>query len=287
MKKANKDFGAPPAILVNDTRLNHLRTANSNGNAQHISSNHYGPDEVKKSLEYIYDEKCSYCESTVKQVASLQVEHYRPKNGVSEDDTHPGYFWLSVEWSNLVLACPSCNGQGAKGNKFPVDGSRVASQNPFDAAGNFSTHNLRADLSPHIDEKPFLIHPEIDEPNNHLKFTAMGQIEGITERGKKTIEICKLDRDPLLKERQKIINEFVANCEIVFFGKMKHNLADAVVDTFLLQHLNKLKIHRDNTKAPYTSFAAYLLNNSEACIVPRIEDNFKDDFRRAFAQFQM
>ncbi len=286
MRKAQKDFDTPPAILLNETRMGYLRTAVANGNARHISSVHYGPAEVKTLLEDIYHEKCAYCESTVKQVASLQVEHYRPKNGVSDDETHPGYFWLSVEWSNLVLGCPSCNGQGAKGNRFPVSGNRVMMQTPFDGNGNFDQQCLRADQPPHSEEMPLLLHPEIDEPGKHLKFSAMGQIEGISDRGAKTIEVCKLDRDHLLRERQKIINRLLTECKIVFYGKVVHGLSDAVVDTFLIEHLKEAKKHRDNPKAPYTSFATYLLDHPEECITPRIEPLFRSDFRRAFEQFK-
>lgn len=286
MRKATKDFDAPPAILLNDTRMGLMRTAVANGNARHFSTDHYGPDEVKTLLESIYHKKCSYCESTVTQVASLQVEHYRPKNAVSDDETHPGYFWLSLEWSNLVLACPACNGQGAKGNKFPILGSRVRSQHPFDETGNYVPGNLRADQPPHSEELPLLLHPEIDDPDEHLKFTEMGQIEGITERGIKTIEICKLNRDPLLLERQKIVNNFLKQCGIIFAGKEAGILGEQGV-YFLLNHqLKLLKNHQDDPNAPYTSFATYLLDHPEECIITRIEPLFHADFRRAFEQFR-
>src|SRR5450759_1531684 len=26
------------------------------------------------------------------------IDHFRPKLGVKEDDTHPGYYWLAFEW---------------------------------------------------------------------------------------------------------------------------------------------------------------------------------------------
>ncbi|MCB0518821.1 MAG: hypothetical protein H6577_19030 [Lewinellaceae bacterium] len=286
MKKAIKDFYATPAILLNKTRMGHLKTAVANRNADHISSDHYGPASVRNLLEDIYHEKCSYCESTVKQVATLQVEHYRPKNAVSEDASHPGYYWLVLEWSNLLLGCPSCNGQGAKGNKFPIYGSRVMSLNPFDTADNFILQSLRADQSPHFDEQAILLHPEIDDPDDHLKFTKMGEIEGVTERGRGTIEICNLNRDTLFKSRQAIINNFLKQCEIISEGKDKGFLDDAGVEFFLNHQLNLLLQHRDDPKAPYTSFVNYILNHPETCILPRIEPLFQPDFQRAFAKFK-
>ncbi len=150
MKKVDKDFDNPPAILLNKSRRDKISLALANQNAHHITTSDYGPNAVKLKLEELYHKKCSYCESTVKQVASLQVEHYRPKNAVADGGGHVGYYWLALEWSNLVLGCPACNGQGAKGNKFPVSGGRVFTQNPF-SSGSFSRSTLYANISPLLD----------------------------------------------------------------------------------------------------------------------------------------
>jgi uncharacterized protein (TIGR02646 family) len=286
MKKASKDFDNPPAILINATRMKHLRTAIANQSARHISNKHYSPALVKKKLKAIYNSKCSYCESTVEQVASLQVEHYRPKNAVSNNPAHPGYYWLALEWSNLLLGCPACNGQGAKGNRFPIAGNRVMIQNPFDQNGNLLTQSLRANLAPLLNEHPLLLHPEIDDPNAHLIFSAFGLLEGTTNRGRETIGICQLNRDPLIKARQAIINDFLTQCNIIFFFKLYRGWDDKSVDEMLKAQLKLLKVHRDDTGKPYTSYSAYLLDNPGICILPRIEPLFRTDFRRAFDQFK-
>ena len=283
----NKDFDQPPAILINASRRKKIRTALANQNAHHISNSHYAPDAVKAALELIYNEKCSYCESTVKQVAALQVEHYRAKNGISDDPGHNGYYWLALEWSNLILGCPACNGQGAKGNLFPVAGIRVFNQNPFDAAGKFLRNILLPNFAPLLGEQPFLLHPELDNPKEHLKISAFAILEGMTERGTQTIDICKLNRDPLILERQRIINDFLVQCNIVFVGKVEFDLKDHVVDSLLKAQLKLLKAHRDNPKEPYTFFTEFMLDNPETCIVVRIEPEFHADFRRAFEQFRL
>jgi uncharacterized protein (TIGR02646 family) len=285
MKKVNKDFDRPPAILVNAARQRKIRTALDTQSAHHISNSDYSPAAAKGALETLYHEKCSYCESTVKQVAALQVEHYRPKNGISEDAAHRGYYWLAVEWSNLVLGCPACNGQGAKGNKFPIAGQRVFAQNPFET-GQFARENLYPDRHPLAGELPDLLHPELDDPKIHLKFTAFALLRGRTARGKKTILICGLNRDPLIVERQRIINNFLTQCNIVFAGKIEFTLPNEVVDALLLAQLRLLKSHRDNPKEPYTAFVEYLLNNPSICVYPRVEAMFKPDIKRAFAKFR-
>ncbi len=105
MKKIVKDFDKPPAILLNASRINKVRIAIASQSARHIVSDDYIPKPVRQALERLYHGKFSYCESTVKQVAVVQGEHYRPKNGVKKDSSHKGYYWLALEWSNLVLGC--------------------------------------------------------------------------------------------------------------------------------------------------------------------------------------
>ena len=286
MKKVNKDFGAPPSILTNATRMEHLRQSLMDESAHHITNSHYAPTAVKRKLEEIYNNKCAYCESTVKQVASLQVEHFRPKNGVKDEPTHKGYYWLSLEWANLLLGCPACNGQGAKGNHFPIAGVRVFQQSPFDGNGDLIRAILFPQSPPLSDEMPLLLNPEIDEPKDHLKFTSLGNIEGIGDRGEKSIEIYDLNRDSLIEERKKIIDRFLEQCKIISAGKHMGMLTEEGVEMFLTEQLKLLKSHRDNPKEPYTSFVAYLLENPDTCILPRIEPLFHIDFQRAFVRFR-
>jgi len=285
MLKITKDFDNPPAVLLSKGRLNKIQKAVDTQSAQHISNSDYSPELAKDALEALYHAKCSYCESTVLQVAALQVEHYRPKNGVLEAPDHKGYYWLAVEWSNLVLGCPNCNGQGAKGNKFPVLANRVLAQNPFET-GQFSRANILANVSPLLDEAPLLLHPEIDDPKLHLKYDGFGLLKGKTKRGKGTIEICNLNRDALYAERQTIVNYILKQCNIIFLGKLTYNLANEVVDAFLIEQLKLLKAHWDDLKKPYTAFVGYVLENPTTCLYPSIEAAFKTDFKRAFAKFR-
>lgn len=286
MRKVSKNYDQPPSILVSKARQNKIKTALATQSAQHFTNSDYSPREAKDALEALYNEKCSYCESTVKQVASLEVEHYRPKNGILEAPDHPGYYWLAVEWSNLVLGCPACNGQGAKGNKFPVAGIRVATQNPFDAEDKLNRAVLFPSIPPLSDEQPMLLNPEVDEPAGHLKYDGFGGIKGKTARGRKTIEICNLNRDPLYKERQTIINSFLRQCKIVFLAKLEYGLPNEAVDGLLIYQLQLLKEHWKDMARPYTAFVEYLLLNPTTCLYPNIEPAFKTDFKRAFAKFR-
>lgn len=152
--------------------------------------------KVKKYLFELFDGKCAYCEAKVTHVSFGDVEHFRPKGKVMEDDSHPGYYWLAYDLRNLLPSCALCNQGGGKMNQFPVD------------------KNLRANgpADPLRKEKPLLLHPCFDEsPEKHIVFTIpnlerrlfLGTVYGRTKRGKTTIKICNLNREPLVTIRAK------------------------------------------------------------------------------------
>ncbi len=183
-----------------------------NKSLQERKFNGYNSSSIKKALEKlysnhisistnssVYNPKCAYCESQSNTVAALQVEHYRPKKAVEGDATHKGYYWLAMEWTNLVYACQKCNGKGAKGTKFPIIRQRIYQENK-DINGNIIYTDFDANDDFLQSEEPLLLHPEIDEPKDHLSFKNNGKLIGITQRGRETIKICKLNRDLLNKE---------------------------------------------------------------------------------------
>ena len=72
---------------------------------------------VVKALLRLYNYKCSYCERYIH--TAKEVEHYRP---ISK------YFWLSYEWTNLLISCHECNkASGGKGFQFPIGAKRKIS----------------------------------------------------------------------------------------------------------------------------------------------------------------
>jgi len=70
---------------------------------------HNDPHVVRALWEMQY-QKCCYCEKLIPQGgAEANVEHFRPKSSHKR---------LMNSWSNLLLACGSCNNK--KRDKFPV-----------------------------------------------------------------------------------------------------------------------------------------------------------------------
>jgi hypothetical protein len=152
--------------------------------------------------------KCAYCELPLAAGQRKgDVEHYRPKGGARGRDgkivkirrdggliSHPGYFWLAYEYTNLLPCCSACN------------------RRAFDTASG--TQTGKADIFPTLDgrwasrpeevtsELPALLNPWIDDPAEHMIFDPdTGLVIGKTERGKVTVWLLGLNRDGLPEER--------------------------------------------------------------------------------------
>jgi 5-methylcytosine-specific restriction endonuclease McrA len=146
--------------------------------------------ELKDYLFRLFDGKCAYCEAVVQDVASGDVEHYRPKKKVEEDPAHPGYYWLAYDPQNLFPCCEKCNRARAKMNHFPIQGQRAVS--PSD------------DLA---QEKPLLLNPYTEVPPKHLQFipnnngTFPGTVAGTTPEGQASVQFYNLRREALREAR--------------------------------------------------------------------------------------
>ena len=155
--------------------------------------------------------KCAYCEQKIYTDQYGDVEHYRPKGAVTEEDNrpvmvetggevmeHPGYYWLCYDWSNLLPACELCNrtwreGSGGrligKGNRFPVRDFRA----------------LR--LGEEDYENPLLLHPVRDNPCEHLRIDELGVFHPNTDKGDMSIRILGLNDRELPAERRKVYED--------------------------------------------------------------------------------
>lgn len=159
--------------------------------------------------------KCAYCE--VKMVLSQtgDVEHFRPKGGVTDDSNkpisytdengapkpHPGYFWLAYDVSNLLPSCALCNRPTkapggkvvGKWNRFPVDGKRA-----------FRPQDLGT-------EKPLLLNPLTDDPADHIDLDVdTGLLFAKTPRGQTCIDVLGLNRDGLPEARRDAYDNILA-----------------------------------------------------------------------------
>lgn len=150
-----------------------------------FDSSIYGHELIKSKLIKAQYGKCAFCESNITPIDYGDVEHFRPKGGVSQNDkckiTKPGYYWLAYDWNNLLLACSICNRRYKK-NLFPLINPECR------AINHTQSKKLKS-------EKPFFVNPTSENPKFFIKFKE-ATAKGIDKkhRGKKTIEALNLNR---------------------------------------------------------------------------------------------
>ena len=166
---------------------------------------------VYKSGKAPFYGKCVYCESNVAANHPGDIEHWRPKNRVTdetgrtieietEDRTtvpHPGYYWLAYEWRNLLFACVDCN----RPSTAKTPGRRIGKWDQFPVR-RFRARKMGEELR----ERPMLVNPVEEDPAAHLKVDDIGVMIAKTDRGQKCIDIFGLNaREALLDARRECI----------------------------------------------------------------------------------
>ena len=218
----DKSIVATPDDLLNETHtkancdLFDLNPIPFNSNTtKFVLYDTYKTDEVKTALRITQggDEngisgKCAYCEKDLREEAA-HVDHFRPQKSVINNNgkrIYPGYYWLAYQWENLYMSCLACNSSYKK-DFFPL----VMEEN------RARSHHDSID-----DEEPLLIDPgkEGDDPRNHIRFRFdFPESHLDSEKGKKTIEILKLDdekkRPNLIKDRLKVLNRLITIRRII------------------------------------------------------------------------
>lgn len=155
--------------------------------------------------------KCSYCESDVSVSQFGDIDHWRPKAGVTDEmdrlivirrgngpwKPHPGYYWLAYEWRNLIYCCEICN----RPSRQSIDNTRIGKWN------RFPVHSYRAiDPGEEANEFPLLINPLEDDPSDHMYVDFNGVMIAKTDRGQMSIDIFGLNtREGLIDRRSDLM----------------------------------------------------------------------------------
>jgi uncharacterized protein (TIGR02646 family) len=206
MIKINKDLDdIPESLLVSMTNSTHLARLDVIGNGSYYKEKTYDKlykkDDIKDKLNSYYHHKCAYCEQRVEQI---HVEHYRPKKEKGYDSY--AYYWIGFSWDNLLVSCPTCNSK--KGNKFRIRNNRVSFVQNVTNINGINCLSSGYDLT----EEPFIVNPEVTDPNNYIHFSIDGKMTSEDENFKYTIdEVCKLSRRDLNDQRRKLISDFENN----------------------------------------------------------------------------
>lgn len=151
----------------------------------------YGDSSVKEQLKLDQHDKCCFCEADFTANGYGDVEHFRPKLGFTEMRNskliRPGYYWLAYDWNNLFFSCQLCN-QRFKKNYFPLeDEAKRARNHTFD----------------YLEESPLLLHPLVDNPEDHITFNRHVPVPAAeSKRGKLSITGFGIDRPDLNRIRE-------------------------------------------------------------------------------------
>jgi uncharacterized protein (TIGR02646 family) len=282
MRNIKKDFSKVPTFLLEQYKK--LKNINKSKELDYDDKN----SSVKKTLNDFYYGKCAYCESK----DELQIEHYRPTNGVTEDKTHDGYYWLEVEWSNLLLSCYACNKQGSKGNHFPLFSDESLSikenrvKNPLFSKQGFPTnHNIKE-----LDEieQPLLINPEVTNPYEHLRINKFGSLKEINNsiEGKTTREVCKLNRNSVFEKRATIINNFVNRIETQLKKRYQaiNPLTAEQLDEQLFLIFEDIAKQGEQTME-FTMISYSMIKYFDDMVLDNFEPEFHEILHNAFLEF--
>jgi uncharacterized protein (TIGR02646 family) len=153
---------------------------------------------VRSALVSTCAGKCAYCETPLAEEAML-ADRFRPASGALALDgtlSPDHYWWLAYTWENLYPSCAEC--RSFKGARFPVRMERAAPGTTGEA--------LR-------DERPLLLEPRRDDPEQHLVYAEDGSVASTTEEGRATIEILGLNRAQLIASRRDALAQVRAEWE--------------------------------------------------------------------------
>lgn len=211
----------------------------------------YKHDEIKRRLDALFHGKCAYCETFYSVSAPVDVEHFRPKGSVSEDPTHPGYWWIAMAWDNLLPSCIDCN---RKRKQHLVASSASLTElrenmkrQPSAQSGKQDSFPVK-DGSPRLQpedmvyatEQALLLNPCMDVPRDHLEFVFDGtppvslvvpRVETEpSERGAVSIQCYGLNRLGLVQERTRVLRhlEFLGDF-VLELGELIDQLAQPTV----------------------------------------------------------
>jgi uncharacterized protein (TIGR02646 family) len=166
----------------------------------------YKAADVRDAMRAMFHRKCAYCETFYAPAMPDDVEHYRPKAAYLErgKQRKPGYWWLAMEWSNLLPSCADCN-RHRNQEIVGTDGRKVAGKaNQFPLVDGSVRGTAKAGVG---SETPLLLDPTVDDPAEHIEFLPNGvvrpRLQGSVQsaRGRTTIEVVALLRKDLVHAR--------------------------------------------------------------------------------------
>jgi hypothetical protein len=163
--------------------------------------------DVYFALNGPFHGKCVYCETLIVANHPGDLDHFRPKNRVTDfngtvmikdgrgiDIPHKGYYWLAYDFRNLLPACEDCN----RPSKARSRGILIGKRDIFPVKGDFRAESPGEERR----EKPLLLNPTAKKIEKHLIVNEKGFIIPQTTEGKICCKVFGLnERQALVQER--------------------------------------------------------------------------------------
>lgn len=190
--------------------------------------------EVYFSKSGPFRAKCAYCECYLDDLQRGDVDHFRPKFEVTDENDnrvdltdrngnkirdqagqpipHPGYYWLAYEWTNLLPSCTFCN----QPNSIMVEVEGRVIERKTGKHSRFPVENQHATKPEEvISERPLLINPVVEDPSAHWEVDIeTGFLRARTSRGEMCIRVFALnDRERLPEKRKSAMIEVAAKLD--------------------------------------------------------------------------
>ncbi|MCA0184562.1 MAG: HNH endonuclease [Proteobacteria bacterium] len=268
MRKVSRGANVPTALQAKNsagtTELERARTHHNDPNPKKgpFAYAAYKHEEVKRRLDELFHGKCAYCETFYSASAPVDIEHYRPKGAVNEDEGHSGYWWLAMAWDNLLPSCIDCNRKrtqmSPRSSTSLIELYRDAKQLSLQTSSSGKKDSfplakgglrLQAESTDYASEKALLLDPTRDDPTEHLQFYVdfplslvfPADIAGSpSERGAMSIQIYGLNRLGLVQDRTRLLRrlEFLGDL-VIDLGAIIQTINDVEV----AQVLKKVGVH--------------------------------------------
>ncbi len=256
----------------------------------------YKGDDVVAALRDLFKKKCAYCESNFEAVSTMDIEHYRPKGGVKDDNTHSGYWWLAASWDNLLASCIDCNRE-----RYQHLATKDMTQRDLDAvkrilsgkkdAFPIAGKRARKESDDHAAEDPLLIDPTRRDPGQHLSWEELLDDERGTEAlsivtakrnagvsdpyGDESIAIYGLNRRGLVEERTLLLRALKTQAARIESWVMLAAIADAAMLPSMLVNIEKdftdFRSHASDERK-YSRCAKAYIDQASATIVARLKE---------------
>jgi hypothetical protein len=157
---------------------------------------------------------------------------------------------------------------------------------PLDNRGELDKASCRADSQYLLNEKPLLLNPEIDKPEEHLVFLPNGKIKGITERGKSTIDICNLNRRSLVFKRKKILYKLQEELGEYLNDFLTPKISEEIFHYSLKKFFQRLEKGASSYDNSYSRMRWFMFYKFEVFFVKPLGIKQQEIVKRAFELFK-